>query len=87
MNISNVEGRLSAQRAFMILASQDHPGTNLVGDCGVVLQAMWKITEPVLQFLEEEHGIDPTEFKEGYSIEQQCLTRALSRYHDRYLNR
>ena len=70
----------------MILASQDHPGTNLVGDYGVVEQAMETITEPVLEFLEEEHDIDATEFKEGYCLEQQCLTRALSRYHDRYLN-
>ena len=46
---------------------------------------MWEITEPVLKFLEEEHGLDPAEFKRGYRIEQQCLTRALSRYHDIHL--
>ena len=47
---------------------------------------MREITEPVLEFL-ETRDIDPTEFEEGYKMEQECLTRALSRYHKLYLKR
>ena len=83
-SISYLEGRLAAQRAFMILASQDFPGTDTVGEFGVVLEAMKELTEPVLEYL-ETLGIDRGEFGKGYQAERDCLTRALTRYRDKYV--
>lgn len=82
------EGRLAAQRAFLVVASQGHPGTDLVGDFGVVLEAMAKITEPLIECFRESdpemNEADVSRFQDGYNVEQKCLTKMLSQYFDRY---
>ena len=81
MNTSYIEGRLAAQRAFLVALSQSHrERTALVDEPDDLDLLMRSVTGPV-RFKLEKAGIDIDEFTHGFIDEQEffkdTLTRAL----------
>lgn len=80
------EGRLAAQRAFLILATQRHPGANLVGDFSPVTEAMGQLVERLTKYHKEStpsmEEFEEAQFRNGYLLERKLLTMMLSNYHN-----
>ena len=89
------EGRLAAQRAFLVVSSQNHPGANLVGNFRVVSEAMRKLATRTFDSYTTsdpdwnknsgfDQRTDKARFWNGYLLEEECLKRMLSHYQDLY---
>lgn len=79
MNTSYIEGRLAAQRAFLVALSQTHrEGTALVDELDDIDLLMRSVTGPV-RFKLENAGIDIDEFTRGFVDEQEFFKDTLAR--------
>ena len=79
MNTSCVEGRLAAQRAFLVALSQPHlERTALVDKPDDLDLFMRSVTGPV-RFKLVKAGIDIDEFTRGFLDEQEFVKDTLSR--------